>query len=391
MSIPRAKLLDRLAGSLLIRALLPARWLRDLLSDDRPLQGVREIVVTKFWGIGNVALLIPVLDDLKRRYPGARLSVVTLEINRSLFEGVADRIWTVRMKPLDCAVRDLVRAGTALRRLDIDLAIDFEHYVRTSQPLLFLSGARQIIAFDTAGLNRATLADVRVPYDNERHASEGYLDLARAAGVRRAHYEAGGLAPTVDAQRSVDALLEPHAAAEAPLVVLHPGSGDNFPGRRWPTRRFGLLARRLIDERGARVAVTAGAGEADLVREVVEASERPLLDLAGKLTLDELVALLARSDLLVANDTGPVHLASALGVPVLGLYGPNTPALYGPLSANSRAFYEPPPCSPCMTNFNYKTSRCLNPVCIRAIQLDTVAQAALRRLDRAERRRGSGA
>jgi ADP-heptose:LPS heptosyltransferase len=176
----------------------------------------------------------------------------------------------------------------------------------------------------------------------------------------------------------VDAWWRHRGPAPRPLVVLHPGSGDNFHGRRWPTRRFGLVARRLCDEAGAVVAVTGSRGEAGLAREVAEAAAREVFELAGRLDLRELVALLARADLLVSNDSGPVHLASALGVPVVGLYGPNTPVLYGPLSAGSVAFHDAPPCSPCITNFNYKTSRCRNPVCIAAIEVEPVARAALR-------------
>jgi ADP-heptose:LPS heptosyltransferase len=173
-----------------------------------------------------------------------------------------------------------------------------------------------------------------------------------------------------------------------PLVILHPGSGDNFPGRRWPTRRFGLVARRLVDA-GAVVAVTGGRGEAALAREVAEAAERDVWDLSGRLDLRELVALLARARVLVSNDSGPVHLASALGVPVVALFGPNSPALYGPLSEGSVSFYDAPPCSPCITNFNYKTSRCRNPVCIAAIEVEDVARAALSLL--ATRRAEAGA
>jgi ADP-heptose:LPS heptosyltransferase len=387
VSIPVAKLVDRTAGAALIRLLAPLRWLRDLRRDDRELRAVREIVVVKFWGIGNAALLLPVLRDLRNRYPAARLTAVTLEHNRRLFEEVADRVWTMRMSPMDAALRDFFRVGMLLRRLRADLAIDFEQYVRTSQPLLFLSGARQVLAFDTEGLARASLADVRVPYDNDRHTTESYLDLARAAGVRRARYEPGGLVPAADALARIEALVGPGG----PLVVMHPGSGDNFTGRRWPTRRFGLVARRLVDERQARVVVTGSRGERPLAQEVVEASERPLLDLSGRIDLEDLVALLSRATLLVANDTGPVHLASALGVPVIGLYGPNTPHLYGPLSAGSVAFYDAPPCSPCITNFNYKTSRCLHPVCIRAIGVEEVAEAALRVVAADRRRREAGA
>jgi len=388
MSVSRAKLLDRALGRVVLRALRPLKAIEDIAGSDAPLRSVREICAVKFWGIGNAALLLPVLEDLKARYPGARLTVVTLRGNEPLFEGVADRVLAVRMAPLHAAL-DLLRTAATLRRSRIDLALDFEQYVRTSQALLWLAGARQVIAFDTEGQERAALADVKVPYDDTRHTGESYLDLARAAGVRKEAYRPGGLRVDAQAAARVETWCRPRSVPPRPLVLLHPGSGDNFHGRRWPTRRFGLVARRLVDEAGAVVAVTGGRGERALAREVVEASERDLWDLSGKLDLAELVALVARARVLVSNDSGPVHLASALGVPVLGLYGPNSPALYGPLSPGSVAFYDAPPCSPCITNFNYKTSRCRNPVCIAAIDADPVARAALTLL--AARRADAGA
>jgi len=384
-----AKVLDRLAGRALLAALRPLRAFEDLFGRERPLDAVREIAVVKLWGIGNAALLLPILQALKERYPGARLTVVTLHGNRPLFRGLADRVLTVRAAPVAHACLDLVRAAALLRRTGVDLALDFEQYVRASQVLLYLARARQVIAFDTAGQRRAALATVRVPWDDTRHCGQGFLELARAAGVRPRRYRPGGLVPDPAAAATVATWCRAWGVGPAPLVVLHPGSGDNFHGRRWPTRRFGLLARHLVDTEGAIVAVTGSAAEAPLVREVCEAAERGLHDLAGQPDLDELVALLARAAVLVSNDTGPVHLASALGVPVLGLYGPNTPRVYGPLSPGSVAFYDAPACSPCITNFNYKTSRCLDPVCIRAIGVEAVAAAAgapLRRARQAGRR-----
>lgn len=388
MSVSKSKFLDRLLGGAALLALRPLKALEDMAGSYPALRTVREIVAVKFWGIGNAALLLPVLRDLKARYPAARLTVVTLKGNEPLFEGVADRTLSVRMAPVHAAL-DLFRVAATLRRRRVDLALDFEQYVRTSQALLYLAGARQVIAFDTRGLERAALADVRVPYDDTRHTGESYLDLARAAGVRKEAYRPGGLAADPSAAERVAAWCRPRGVPPRPLVLLHPGSGDNFHGRRWPTRRFGLVARRLVDEAGAVVAVTGGRGEQGLAREVSEAAERDVWDLAGRLDLKELVALLARAQVLVSNDSGPVHLASALGVPVLGLYGPNSPLLYGPLSEKSVAFYDAPPCSPCITNFNYKTSRCRNPVCISAIEVESVARAALQLL--AARRAETGA
>lgn len=368
MNVNFAKSLDRLGGAFLHALLRPARAIRDWTTPDRPLDAVREIAVVKFWGVGNAALILPVLADLRRRYPGARLTVVTLAGNETVYRAGADRVLTVRLGPVYHAIFDLLRCARQLRRDRIDIALDMEQFVRASQVLLFLARVRQVAAFDTAGLDRASLADVRIPYDHTKHMAEGFLDLARAVGVSAGAYQAGGLSPVVACPIELD---------ERPLAILHPGSGDNFPGRRWPTRRFGQLARKLV-ESGARVVVTGTPVESALVQEVCEAAEDPLEVVQG--SLDELIALLAAADVLVSNDTGPVHLAAASGTPVVALYGPNTPLLYGPLSANSRAFYNPPPCSPCITNFNYKSSRCLNPICIRSIPVDEVAAAVCARL-----------
>ncbi len=381
MNLSKAKVADRLVAGALLRLLAPLRFLRDLRAGYRERLDVRHIAFVKFWGVGNAALLLPVLQDLRERYPAARLTAVTLPPNVPLFERVADRVISVRVGNVVQCFLDLCRAILELRRERIDLAFDFEQFARSSQLLLFLAGARQTIAFDTAGQGRAGLAEVRVPYRHTRHVSDCFQDLARAGGVRREKYRPGGLQPLTEAAAEADQWCRRAGVPQGPLVVLHPGSGDNFPGRRWPTRRFGLLGRRLHDE-GAVVAVSGTAAEARLVREVIEASDRPLHDWCGRQDLEQLIAHLARASLLVSNDTAPVHLASGLGVPVIGLYGPNTPLLYGPLSPGSAAFYDAPPCSPCITNFNYKTSRCLNPVCIDAIMLDAVTDIARMRLRR---------
>jgi len=379
MSFFRAKLLDRYFGGLLLRLLRPLRR--------RAATGpVHEIVVVKFWGVGNAAMLLPVLRALRRRYPDARLTALTLAHNRELFAQVADEVLTVRLRPLPTAMLDMVRAVATLRARKIDLAVDFEQFVRASQVLLFLAGAGRVVAFDTPAQHRAGLATHKVRYDDTQHAADSFLALARAAGVTGP--PEGGVEIELLAAARARAWARAGGRDGRPLVLLHPGSGDNFTGRRWPAARFAELARRLTDETDAVVAVTGTRAEREVVRRVIALADRGLADLSGRLSLPELVAFLARASLLVANDTGPVHLASALDVPVLGLYGPNSPLLYGPRSVGSVAFYDAPACSPCITNFNYKTSRCRNAVCIEAIDVDVVAAAALRVLSadgRAER------
>jgi ADP-heptose:LPS heptosyltransferase len=163
---------------------------------------------------------------------------------------------------------------------------------------------------------------------------------------------------------------------------MHPGSGDNFLGRRWAPENFARLADHLLEMHGGTVVVTGSGGEKALVEDVVARIRRRdrVLAAAGRLSVRGLAALCARAAVVVSNDTALVHLGSALGRPVLGIYGPNTPVLYGPLSRGSVAFYHRTPCSPCLTNFNYKSSFCRMPVCIRGVHVEEVAAAADRLL-----------
>ena len=138
--------------------------------------------------------------------------------------------------------------------------------------------------------------------------------------------------------------------------MLHPGSGDHFPGRRWPAARFAQLASALAAERGARLVVTGVAAERSLAAEV--ARPTGAWNACGRLSTDELLALLAEADLLVSNDTGPVHLADLLDTPTVALFGPNTPWRYGPRRPGSVALFADLPCSPCLDDRSMKHSAC---------------------------------
>jgi ADP-heptose:LPS heptosyltransferase len=231
------------------------------------------------------------------------------------------------------------------------------------------------VGLKTPRQGRYLLYTAPVAYRDDQHMTRTFLDIARAAGVRTTSYVPE---PPAITRAEVDRVGEVLGAIDGPLVVVHVGSGDNFIGRRWPATSFARLTDRLVREHGVIPAFTGSPREAELVAGVIGMMEEGghAKNLVGKIGLRELAALLDRADLLLANDTGPVHLASALGRPVLAFYGPNTPVLYGPLSARSHAFYNDLPCSPCITNMNYKTSFCRLPVCIENIRVDEVfAQA----------------
>jgi ADP-heptose:LPS heptosyltransferase len=375
-----AKVLDRVAGGALARAVAAADALQELVAGPPPpVDRVRAVAVVKFWGVGNWALLRPVVAALRDRWAGARVVVVTLAGNVPLVTDVADRVLAVRPHGLAATAADLLRARRALRAEAPELSLDFEQFAVVGALLCRAAGIPQRVGFASGARGRDGLLTVRVPFRRDAHAARSFRDLAEAAGVPRGAYAAGGLAADARGRAEVDALLRTGAGAERPVVVLHPGSGDNFPGRRWSPTSFAAVGRHASERFGARVVVTGAHGERALVADVARRCGGDALAAAGALSLRGLVALLARAHAVVSNDTGPVHLASALGRPVLALFGPNTPVLYGPLSPLSRAFYAGLPCSPCLTTENYRSSRCRIHTCMAAIPTGEVV-AALDRL-----------
>jgi len=350
----------------------------------------------KLWGVGNLVMIIPLIRAVRRRFPDARIHFLTLESNADLLTPLPeiDDVITLKTGSVLVTLANLLTLPLRLRALRSDLVLDFEQFLRITPILSFLSGAPQRVGLQTPGQYRASLYQIRVPYRTDRHMTLIFGDVIRSAGVSAAGLPRLEVPRNLAAAAAIEKRLEgitppadPHAspsASPSPLVVIHPGSGDNFPSRRWPVERFAALAARVQRERNARVVVTGTSPEKALVREFAEHCSTPFTSLVGELKLMEFVELLARADLLVTNDTAPVHITSALQRPLIAIYGPNTPDLYGPLHDTARVFYLNFPCSPCITNLNAKTSSCQIPSCILDIDGDWVTAAALDMLRPAE-------
>ncbi|MEE8110081.1 MAG: glycosyltransferase family 9 protein, partial [bacterium] len=182
-------------------------------------------------------------------------------------------------------------------------------------------------------------------------------------------------------QRLASGILDgPGVGAGERLAAVHPGAG--FPTKRWRADRFGALVRWLADERGYRVALIGGGEERNLAAEVIrEAGPSPApnraggaLDLSGKLSLRELMALLGRANLMVGNDSGPVHIAAALGTRTVALFsGTNEAAEWSPVGTRTRVVRKDVPCSPCglrvCTEYNHE--------CMETLTGEEVREAVL--------------
>ncbi len=264
-----------------------------------------------------------------------------------------------------------------LRGAAFDAALDFQGLWKSAAWARF-SGAPRVIGF-TGAFRRepasALLVAERVEQPPQaRHVIDKNLALLRLFGI-----EALGLREfplpdlSAEARRVEDRLraLPRGAAARGSFVILNPGGG--WESKLWPAERFGALARALTED-GVRTLVTFGPGEEGLADRIVQASGGAAQK-GFPTTLREYVELARRARLVVAADTGPLHLACAVGTPVVALFGPTDPERNGPFSTEDRVVRRTPACAPC-----YRRQCSVHTGVMASLPVDEVRQAVRERL-----------
>jgi ADP-heptose:LPS heptosyltransferase len=287
---------------------------------DSPLPAVRKIAVLRGGALGDLIMALPAMHALKESYPGATLTLLGTQSYARLLAGRPGPVHEVLPLPLrdgEARYLDVARA----RRFD--LAVQLHGGGRWSNPFVLGLGARYAVgsrAEDAPPLDRT------LPFAYYHHETLRALQVAELAGARTSAIDPV-LSVCSDDLAAADLVLE---GLPLPLVTVHPGATD--PRRRWPHQRFARVAAALAGD-GCGVAVVGTAAETDLVQRVVAgAGSTAVRSLAGMLDERALVGVLARSAVLVGNDSGPRHLAAAVGTPTVAVYWVGNVINAGPLS-----------------------------------------------------------
>jgi len=339
------------------------------------------VLCIKTYGLGNIAMILPVLDALRRGFPGVEIDFLTLEENRVLLEhsGFVRKVHPLSTRSAGSLVSSLFRGFLQVRRGRYDLVLDFEQFIKLSTIFAYWSGAPERIGFNTDGQRRGWLFTTRIVYNDADHMSQTFMRLLRPLGLDTRKRPVA-LDHGRQARAAVERLLSQAGVdAEAfPLIAVHVGSGPNYyrvPLKRWPTEHFARLCDELVSRHGARIVLTGrGEDEAVLVRETLAQMRQPAVNACDVLSIPELLALLDRCNFTITNDTSVVHLSAAVGTPVVAFYGPTNPDQYGPGNAHDLVLYKDLFCGPCLTNYNLKVSYCADPICIRTITVEEVLE-----------------
>ncbi|SKA10742.1 heptosyltransferase-2 [Trichlorobacter thiogenes] len=335
-------------------------------------QKYHNILVRSVNWIGDAVMATPALMAVRETYPKARITLLANPMVGQLLQGhpAIDRVLVFDRKDEHNGLAGRLRLARQLKHEQFDLALILPNSFDSALiPWL----ARIPQRWGKASDGRSLFLTKRFYEQNppqDRHEVQYYCDLLRSFGISSP--QSGPLlATTLQEDDQAAALLALHGIpAEAMLLGINAGASFGS-AKRWYPERFGEVARRLADEWNARIILFGGPDEVGIVNEIEQALRGNCLNLAGKTTVRQLMALIKRCNFFVTNDSGPMHIAAAFGVPLVAIFGPTDHVGTAPCSDKAIIVRQTVDCAPCKLRVCPTDHRCMT-----AVSIDDVVQAA---------------
>jgi lipopolysaccharide heptosyltransferase I len=346
---------------------------------------VTRFLIVRLGALGDIVHTIPVAAALRRAYPSARIDWLVSGKHREILDLVpaVDHRLSIKDRSGADEGESLLSAIGDIRRTRYDVAIDMQGLIK-SAIIARLSGASKVIGFNgkyaREPMARFFYTDVHNPggegmyaSSETRHVVDINLGLLNAIGINPGPPDF----PLFNVASPVaDSMSE---AAGGRYALLNPGAA--WPNKRWPAPRLGALAIALRERRNLRSVVLWGPGEFDLAEDVVATAGGAAI-LTPRTSVADVVALARGAAVMVSGDTGPTHIAAAVGTPIVGIYGPTRPERNGPWVPDDETVSRASICQ-CHHFRQCKVEK----MCLLDIEVEEVLAAVERRLTATERRR----
>lgn len=329
----------------------------------------RRILLIKPSSLGDIVHAMPTCAAIRRAYPKARLTWLVKREWAGLVERIdgVDRVW-----PVESTFKGWLSQVSPLRAERFDLVVDLQGLFR-SAVIGWFTGSSLLVGFENGREGSPWFYSRRVPVpQSEMHAVDRYLLVAKAVGA----VESGAPAfcfrlPQTD-YNEVDRVLNRFGVTPGMSWVAMNVSA-RWPTKRWPAASFAEVADGLQQEGCGAVVMIGGPDERADIAEVNRMMKTPAIDLAGATTVGLLPALLSRASLLITNDSGPMHVAAAVGTPIVSLFGPTSAIRTGPYGVGHDVLTGKVPCSPCFSRTCHNT---LPLECLKMVSPQQVLAAA---------------
>jgi heptosyltransferase III len=331
----------------------------------------QNILVIKLRYLGDVLLATPTLHALKATYPTAR---VTALVNRGTDEILIGNPDVNDIMPLERGpILEQWRFAISVRRRRFDMVVDLTDGDRAAF-LTWISGAAVRIGFNAEQRWTGRCYTTVVSGDPAAHRIERDLTSLKPLNIEVTDRIPRLWLTHEDVTRADEIFSTLGLRSDQSIVIVQPGARYWF--KAWPTERFAELADQLTDQFGCQVLVGGSQQEQDLAQLVVKQAKSRLISIAGLITIRTLAALLKRTALFVGNDTGVMHIAAAVGTPVVGLFGPSNPREWGPRGGPAEVIYKGLDCRVCF----HPTCQRGEQNCMKLINVDEVMHAAARQI-----------
>jgi 3-deoxy-D-manno-octulosonic-acid transferase/heptosyltransferase-1 len=331
-----------------------------------------KILIIKLSSIGDVVHTIPSLYALKDLYPDSTIDWLVEEESHTLLcdHPLIHELSVFKRKKWfkslwgGNGIKEILNLIKRLRNRKYDLVIDFQGLFK-SGIMAFLSGGKVRLGYDkTRELSYLFLNDRLPAYDPDIHAVDRYLDIVRSLGWKG--NDTKFYIPIASADKhNVDTLLKKKGVKERERIVLV------SPKARWKTKlwredKFATLCDRLIEELGYDVIMVGGKSDKDYIGRIFSIMKSRAIDVSGQTNLRELAYLMTIAPLVICLDSGPMHIASAVGTKTIALFGPTSIERTGPYGKNHVVISKDLQCSPCF-NKTCDDIKCMNDIGVEAV------------------------
>ncbi|MGD9762754.1 MAG: lipopolysaccharide heptosyltransferase II [Candidatus Binatia bacterium] len=341
-------------------------------SREQPPPAPARVLVKEVNWLGDLVMSLPALRAIRRAFPAAHLAVLVKQELASFFDGAywLDEVLTYRVGRSLRGIADRARVVAAIRAGRFDLAIVFPRSFESAF-WTALGGVPRRVGYEADGRGLLLTDRVRRSAALLRgHQAHDYLHLlSTTLGI--AGEPSDCRIDVADRHRAtMGAWLTAHRRSRGPLVALAVAAAYG-PAKEWPAARWTALIDRLAERYGAECVLVGAPGERQRSADIAAPSRHGALVAAGETGVGEAIALLARCDAFVGNDSGSMHVAGALGIPTVGVFGSTNPERTAPLGARTRIAYRQVACSPCLE----RTCRFGHYECLHAIEVDEIERA----------------
>ena len=325
-----------------------------------PVQGIANVLIRGTNWIGDVVMTLPAVAAIRKTLPQARISVLAKPWVAGVYRLLpdVDEVIFFAEPGRHEGLRGKLRLARELRRGGFDLAILLQNAIEAAI-ITRLAGIPLRAGYNSDGRGLLLTHSVqRTRAIRQVHQIDYYLEMVKALGGTPAGRDAR-LHPGADDAEIAEKIAGTFGiGAGRPLIGVAPGAAYG-PAKKWFPERFAVVVDRLIDEAGGQAILFGSGGDRGSTAEVQRNARHPLVDIAGKTNLQEAIALIARCNLFLSNDSGLMHVAGALGVPTVAIFGSTNPATTSPVGKRSVVIHRDVPCSPCLKPVCPTDFRCM--------------------------------